>query len=125
GRGARAVGRGGRRGRGGGGRCGRQLGDLVTTDEGESEEEKGGAHGSACSRARLGSACSRARFYYLGGSSGVQSAALAVIWLLVRKVLRSCQLFFMFLGMMPSSRTLVTWYEYWFQMRRAGIQRSI
>ena len=61
----------------------------------------------------------------MGGSSGLQSAPLAVIWLLVRNVLRSCQLDFMFLGMIPSSRTLVTWYEYWFQMRRAGIQRSM
>ena len=47
------------------------------------------------------------------------------IYALVRNVLKSSQLFFIFAGMVPSSRTLVTWYEYWFQIRGAGIQRSI
>ena len=30
----------------------------------------------------------------------------------VRNVLFDCQLFFITFGMVPSSRTLVTWYEY-------------
>jgi len=42
------------------------------------------------------------------GDSGLQSPAPSIC-ALVRKVLRSCQLFFMCAGIVPSSRTLVTW----------------
>jgi len=60
-----------------------------------------------------------------GGGFGGGGAQSPPGWIcaFVRKVLSFCQLLAGVFGIVPSSRTLLTWYACWFQMRRVGIQR--